>query len=68
MNADEDGIGSKWSFNALCMRLANEGYDVNYIMKNIEDVILKTLISAESDLVSSYRRCTRHRNQCFEVN
>ena len=33
----------------------------------IKDVIIKTLISAEPHIVSSYNRCTKNKNVCFEL-
>lgn len=36
-------------------------------MNRIKDVIIKTLIAHEPQIVSSYSRCTRNRNVCFEI-
>jgi tubulin polyglutamylase TTLL4 len=36
-------------------------------MHRIKDVIIKTLITVEPHVVSTFSRCTKHRNICFEI-
>lgn len=36
-------------------------------MHRIKDVIIKSLISVEPQIVSTTTRCTKHRNVCFEL-
>ena len=36
-------------------------------MHRIKDVIIKTLITVEPHVVSTFSRCTKHRNVCFEL-
>ena len=36
-------------------------------MHGIKEVIIKTMISIEPHVVSTFSRCTKHRNVCFEV-
>lgn len=46
-NAEEDGKGSKWSLTALRNALRAQGIDDSTIWKKIEDICIKTVISAE---------------------
>ena len=36
-------------------------------MHRIKDVIIKTLITVEPHVISTFSRCTKHRNVCFEL-
>ena len=47
-DAAADGVGSKWSLQALRKAFRDQGIDDNAIFKKIEDVIIKTILSAEN--------------------
>ena len=50
-NADKEDQGSKWTLGALLRYLRKHfKADVKSIMNNIEDVIIKTVISAQSKI------------------
>jgi hypothetical protein len=42
-----DGVGYKWSLTALKKFMKQYGMDDKVIWKSIEDIVIKTLISAE---------------------
>ena len=42
-----DGEGSKWSLNALRRLMLEVGMDPKHIWKQIEDIVIKTVISGE---------------------
>ena len=44
---DEDGKGSKWSLSVLRNALRAQGIDDSVIWRKIEDICIKTVISAE---------------------
>ena len=44
---DEDGTGSKWSLSVLRNALRAQGIDDSIIWRKIEDICIKTVISAE---------------------
>jgi len=46
-NPEADGEGSKWSISALKKKYASLGIDVERLFGRIQDVIIKTCISAE---------------------
>ena len=46
-NEINDGEGSKWSISALKKLMTHLGIDHKAIWRSIEDIIIKTLISAE---------------------
>lgn len=45
-----DGEGSKWSLSALKKLMTQLGIDHKPIWRNIEDIIIKTLIAAEPQI------------------
>ena len=50
--------------------LAEHGYDVNKLWADIDEVIIKTLISAQSVLKHNYRACFPNHyrgSACFEI-
>ena len=46
-NVDEDGAGSKWSLQTLRKTLREQGIDDSVIFRKIEDICIKTVLSAE---------------------
>ena len=44
---EEDGVGSKWSLKALRKAFQEQGIDDKAIWRKIEDVCIKTVLSAE---------------------
>ena len=62
VDATEDGAGSKWSLKALLRRLAADGVDTAAVMDSIRDIIVKTIISAESEVSSLCNRLFRNRS------
>jgi len=53
-DAAQDSYGSKWSLSALWKYCKNNGIDDTMIKRNIEDVINKTIISAEHHMSKAF--------------
>eukprot|EP00795_Rhopilema_esculentum_P003129 gene3129-1432_t len=64
---DVDNYGSKWSFSGLLRHLKSKGIDTKALMSRIEDVIVKTLLSAEFSVGTACRMFIPHKNCCFEL-
>lgn len=64
---DIEDYGNKWSMSALLRYLKNEGYDTATMMMKIEDLIIKTLLSAEVPVANACRMFLPHRENCFEL-
>ena len=62
-----DGVGSKWSLQALRKAFREQGIDDQAIFKRIEDVIIKTILSAEATIFNACEQYVPHRNNCFEL-
>lgn len=65
----KDG-GSKRKFSAINKILSNEGYDVDELWSNIDDIIVKTVLSAYPVLKHNYSACFPSHDliqACFEV-
>jgi len=60
-DADIDDCGNKWSLSALKRRMHEMGIDVPVVMANISDLIIKTLLSIESQVVPSLKTFVPHR-------
>ena len=54
-------MGNKWSLTALKKKLAEMGFDVKALFDKIEDVIIKTVISAEAILNNGVEMFVAHR-------
>ena len=66
----EAGTSSKRTLETVYKRLAEDGVDVSLLKLKIADLIIKTLISVQPDLLHSYRTCQpndRTFDMCFEV-
>mmetsp|Transcript_9731 Transcript_9731/g.36194 ORF Transcript_9731/g.36194 Transcript_9731/m.36194 type:complete len:626 (-) Transcript_9731:2578-4455(-) len=64
----EDGVGNKWSLHALRKYLRHEGIDDVQIFRRIEDVLIKSILTVESDQRSALRTFVPHpHTNCFEL-
>ncbi|XP_076464953.1 tubulin polyglutamylase ttll6-like isoform X4 [Babylonia areolata] len=66
----DDEAGSKRRISTINRYLANKGVDVDKLWGDIDDTIIKTLISAHSVLKHNYRTCFPNHvkgSACFEI-
>jgi len=66
----DDEAGSKRRISTINKFLNEKGYDVDKLWGDIDDVIIKTLISAHSVLKHNYRTCFPNHvkgSACFEI-
>lgn len=66
----DDEAGSKRRISTINRYLRDKGYDVDKMWADIDDVIIKTLISAHSVLKHNYRTCFPNHvkgSACFEI-
>ncbi|XP_064621564.1 tubulin polyglutamylase TTLL5-like isoform X3 [Lineus longissimus] len=66
-DADVEDYGNKWSLGALLRYLRSEGKDTTGLMLRIEDVVIKTIISAEMHVATACRMFMPFKGNCFEV-
>lgn len=67
-NRIQGSVGSKWTFKALKFMLEKiVGADTSRLMGSIHDVIIKTLMSVESDIVYRLESLKAPRFGCFEL-
>ncbi|CAF1166830.1 unnamed protein product [Rotaria sordida] len=64
---DIEDFGNKWSMSAMLRLLKSEGKDTFSLMMSIEDVVIKTLLSVESQISAACRMFVPNRGNCFEV-
>lgn len=64
---DVEDYGNKWSLGAMLRYLKSQGKDTTAIMMRIEDVIIKTLISAEMPIATACKMFMPFRGNCFEL-
>lgn len=62
-----EDVGHKWTFSALLRHLKNQGCDINELMQNIEDVIVKSIFACSQSIVSACRMFVPNGNNCFEL-
>ena len=47
MDPSEENVGHKWTLSALLRELEGKGIDTALLMVRIEDIVIKTLLSAQ---------------------
>ncbi|NXT11686.1 TTLL5 polyglutamylase, partial [Prunella fulvescens] len=62
-----EDYGNKWSMSAMLRYLKQEGRDTAALMASVEDLIIKTLVSAELSIASACKSFLSHRDSCFEL-
>ncbi|CAL1532403.1 unnamed protein product [Lymnaea stagnalis] len=62
-----ENVGNKWSLGALLRHLRSIGKDPTAIMVEIEDVIIKTILSVEWRVGLACKRYVRQDSNCFEL-
>ncbi|KAK3593774.1 hypothetical protein CHS0354_014313 [Potamilus streckersoni] len=66
----DDEAGSKRKISTICRYLQEKGFDVDKMWTDIDDVAIKTIISAHSVLKHNYRTCFPNHvkgSACFEI-
>ncbi|KAL4432998.1 hypothetical protein ABPG74_005371 [Tetrahymena malaccensis] len=66
-NPEADGEGSKWSLTALKAKYKQMGINVEELFGRIKDIIIKTCISAEPQMLDIVAKSQEHRTNCFEL-
>ena len=65
-----EDYGNKWSLSALLQHLSSMGVDVTALLGRIEDVVVKTIIAAESPINAATESLfvnQQRNNHCFEL-
>ncbi|XP_017655428.1 tubulin polyglutamylase TTLL5 isoform X1 [Nannospalax galili] len=62
-----EDYGNKWSMSAMLRYLKQEGKDTAALMAHVEDLIIKTVISAELAIATACKTFVPHRSSCFEL-
>ncbi|NXW26581.1 TTLL5 polyglutamylase, partial [Phaetusa simplex] len=62
-----EDYGNKWSMSAMLRYLKQEGKDTAALMANVEDLIIKTVVSAELAIATACKTFLSHRGSCFEL-
>jgi tubulin polyglutamylase TTLL4 len=66
-SVDDDGEGHKWSVHAFKVYCQSQGISFESIMESIEEIIIKSMISAEDPIASNTNRHAAHRGNIFEL-
>ncbi|XP_008281028.1 tubulin polyglutamylase TTLL5 isoform X1 [Stegastes partitus] len=62
-----EDYGNKWSMSAVLRYLKQEGKDTTLLMKQIEDLIIKAVLSAELQIATACKTFVPHKTNCFEL-
>uniref|UniRef100_A0A8C5WFX5 Tubulin--tyrosine ligase-like protein 5 n=1 Tax=Leptobrachium leishanense TaxID=445787 RepID=A0A8C5WFX5_9ANUR len=60
-----EDYGNKWSMSAMLRYLKQDGVDTAALMFQIEDLVIKSVLSAESSVAAACRSLVAHRGNCF---
>lgn len=63
----KDDIGHKWSLSALFKHLADAGIDTYFLWDQIYDLIVKTILAGEENIVESVGELGLGRSNCFDL-
>lgn len=63
----EDGKGHKWTLTAFKRYCAENNINFSFIWQKIKDIIVKTILSAESKIYAGFKMHVPFRNNCFEL-
>lgn len=66
-NLEADDHGFKWSLSAFCKHLESVGIDMDLFWSRIYDVIIKSIISGEANMLTALKKTCIHRANCFEL-
>ncbi|XP_014776621.1 tubulin polyglutamylase TTLL5 isoform X1 [Octopus bimaculoides] len=64
---DIEDYGNKWSLGALLRYLKAKGTDTAAMMMKIEDVVVKTILSAELHIAAASKMFINNKWNCFEL-
>ncbi|XP_029316248.1 tubulin polyglutamylase TTLL5 isoform X2 [Cottoperca gobio] len=62
-----EDYGNKWSMSALLRYLKQEGKDTTLLMRQVEDLIIKAILSAELQITTACKMYVPHKTNCFEL-
>ncbi|XP_078797104.1 tubulin polyglutamylase TTLL5 isoform X3 [Oryzias latipes] len=62
-----EDYGNKWSMSAVLRYLKQEGKDTTLLMSQIEDLIIKAVLSAEHQISTACKTFVPHKTNCFEL-
>lgn len=60
-----ENVGHKWTLSALLRHLKAEGKDTVMLMSQIEDVVVKAILSCGNSIVTACKMFVPHNNNCF---
>ncbi|XP_063312651.1 tubulin polyglutamylase TTLL5-like [Pelobates fuscus] len=66
-NPEVENHGSLWSMGALLRHLKELGKDTATLMSKIEELVIKSIISAEGSIASVLQGTLADRRKCFEL-
>jgi len=66
-DAMQDGQGSKWSISALRKKFKQMSIDDSKLWSKIDDIVVKTIISAENVINNATEMFCPFRTNCFEL-
>uniref|UniRef100_A0A1A7YVK7 Tubulin--tyrosine ligase-like protein 5 n=1 Tax=Iconisemion striatum TaxID=60296 RepID=A0A1A7YVK7_9TELE len=62
-----EDYGNKWSMSAVLRYLKQEGKDTTLLMRQVEDLIIKAVLSAELQIAAACKMFVPHKTNCFEL-
>ncbi|XP_034530715.1 tubulin polyglutamylase TTLL5 isoform X1 [Notolabrus celidotus] len=62
-----EDYGNKWSMSAVLRYLKQEGKDTTLLMRQVEDLIIKAVLSAELQIGTACKMYVPHKTNCFEL-
>ncbi|CAL4124144.1 unnamed protein product [Meganyctiphanes norvegica] len=64
---EKDNHGNKWSLSAFLRHLKSQNVDTVTLMRNVENVVTRTILAASANMKEASERLLKHLNNCFEL-
>lgn len=62
-----DDTGHKWSLSAIIKLLDAHGINTDLLVKNIYEIIIKTILACENTVLETSHKLGLHRTNCFDL-
>lgn len=60
-----ENVGHKWTLSALLRHLKEQGKDTGLLMSQVEDLVIKAVLSSANSIISACRMFVNSPSNCF---
>lgn len=64
-DSSAENVGHKWTLSALLRHLKSQGRDTALLMSQVEDVVVKAILTSANSIISACKMFVPHYANCF---